>query len=278
MRRLAVSASVIAIALLLGSPARSAPVTFDLTGVVGWWVRSTDPNAAIPGPPTNGGVCTPGMATGAGNDCFRYAFGVGSSVSIDITGSAVTMLGGTLIVDAVTPLALNTIVLTMHHETTIAGGATGTLAGDSILWSSQAYINTFGSISCTGSNCEAISMPQGAVFAWEPQFSLLTGTTGAPWLWLMQWDLDPSHTSIVASSPALSRRSNITELGNRNSAMFTFGPRGLGLPVCDGELPGVCEAFEPPPWPDEAPEPAPAALVLLGIAALVLRVRSASSR
>ena len=59
---------------------------------------------------------------GAGNDCFRYAFAPGSSVSIDITGSAVTMLGGSLIVDAVTPLVFNTIVLTQHYETTIARG------------------------------------------------------------------------------------------------------------------------------------------------------------
>jgi MYXO-CTERM domain-containing protein len=261
VRRLAFTAVLVAIALILAAPARSAPVTFDLSGVVGSWSRSTDDNAAIPGPPTNGGTCAPGMASppapsGAGNDCFRYPFAEGSSVTIDITGDAVSLLSGSLIVDAVSSLVFNTIVITQHFETTLAGGATGTLVGNTILWSTPANMSTVGTINCTGVNCGLISMSEGAEYSLEPTFSSITNTITGPWLHLDSWLLDPSHTTIVASTIAVNRMSQVLELGNRRSGAFTFGP---------GQLAAYAGCY---PTQPACPEPALAALALLGFGAV----------
>ena len=249
-RTLGVVVAIVGV-LAFGSAATAAPVTFDLSGVVGWWARSGDNNAAIPGAPMNGGVCTPGMysppaPTGAGNDCFRYAFSAGSSVSIDITGSAVTMLGGTLIVDAVTPLVFNTIVLTMHHESSIEPGLIGTLTGDYIdwvstenAWGSFAPMTTTGTISCSGVNCDLISMPEGTPFPFLSTYSVLSNTFSVQAIVLGQWLLDPQHDSILGSSLAVSAWSNVEYLGNRRQAAFTFGPTGLGIPAPEPVLPAV---------------------------------------
>jgi hypothetical protein len=270
MRRAAFSLVVVAIALALAPPARSAPITFDLTGVVGAWSRSTDGNASNPA--LNGGPCTPGMNDppapwGAGNDCFRYPYSAGSSITIDITGNAVTMLGGSLIVDSVTPLVFDTIVLTQHYQTTIASGATGTIDGNYILWSTPSNVSTVGTIVCNGGNCGLLSMPEGQVFPLEPIFTTITNTLAAPRLHFGEWVLDGAHTTILASSIAISRWSGYEELLNRFSSTFTFGPTGLGVPYCESDA-SRCEAwYDPPPW--DTPEPALSALVILSATLLV---------
>ncbi len=262
MKRILGMVVAVAAVLAYSSAATAATFVYDLSGVTGSWSRSTDANAAVPGPPNNGGPCAPGLAsaTGVGSpNCFRYAFQPGSSVSIDITGSAVTMLGGTLNINAVTPIVFGTIVLTTIGTTTIYGAtlttpaAVGTLSGDNILWSTQADYRTVGTINCAGPNCALISHP-GFAIPIQPYLSAVTNSTPTTALNLGTWALDATHTALLGSSNAITAWSNVSEDGNRRVGAFTFGATQLGNPV---------------------PEPASVALVLLGLGALALRSRKA---
>jgi hypothetical protein len=264
MKRILGMVVAIAGVLAYSSAATAAIVVIDLTASGTTWSRSTDGNAAIPGPPTNGGPCTPGLQSppapgGAGNDCFRYGFAPGSSVTLDITGSAVTLISGVVNINTSatpTPLVFGTINLSVNVSTTMSA-ATGTLVGDSILWATPATISAVGpddQLRCDGPNCGLISLPDGVWIPFEPAFSAISNTTGVTGYNLGQWNLNGTHDAITGSTITVTRWSNVAELGNRRAAALTFGPEGLGQPV---------------------PEPGVAALILLGIGALAVRSRKA---
>ncbi len=253
MKRILGTVVALGAVLAFSSAAMAATVVFDVSGVTGYWSRSTDANAAIPGPPTNGGACAAGMT----GDCFRYAFAAGSSMTVDITGSAVTLIGGTLVMNTLTPLVFGTIELSSHSVTNFAGGATGTLVGDDILWSGTtaiaqtAYPDSW--LTCTGSNCGAIAFPApvGTPIPIQPYLSAITNTTPVQAVVLGTWGLNGAHDTIASSDVIVSAWSNVVEDPNRRQAGWTLGSTVT------------------------VPEPGSAALVLLGLGALALRSRKA---
>ena len=234
--------------------AGAAIINFDVTGTGSVnTVSSFAPGLPNPTPPGT---------TDFGN-YFRAGFSAGSTVQIntdtngDLTEGDVSITGGTLFVNTVTPIgALGTIVTAV---TVGVSGGVGTLSGDQILWDMSGNGGTtysaVGTFHCTGAGlCGILGLPEGFDLP-IAQLGLITGTVPVSPTLLGIWQLDPTHSSILGSTR------NTIQLGGATpppgpglpAQWYLFGPNDMG----------------------HLPEPGAFALVLLGVGGLVLRSRKA---
>jgi len=240
---------VVATATLLAfsSLATAALVHIDTSGAGTSNSRSGD--AATTGP------CPLGMS----NQCFIYPFATGSSVDLDITGSAVTLISAATHIVAFAPLVFGTINLSTDSVGTITG-ATGTLVGNDIVWTTAAASTVVGTLICNGPNCGLLSMTEAFVYPIQ-LLNVLANSTSVNPIVLGTWSLNAAHTAIVASSVAIGAISNapqsIPPADDLRGQGTVWGATSLGNPAPYALL----------------PEPASATLVLLGLGALALRKR-----
>ena len=250
MKRILGLAAALAV-LSYSTLASAALVTYNISGVS--TVNSVSSFASDPTLP-------------AGSTGFDPVFGpffighssAGSSITLDITGTNVSLVSGTLqFTSLFTPIgALGSIETT---TTATASGGVGTLSGDQILWdmSGAPGTGTFWSVTgtwtCHGAGlCGIIGIPDGTTLP----ISTLQGVTGtvsvAPTL-LGIWQLNAAHDTILGST-----RNTIQNGGPTVTAplapgvpaqWYLFGSQDLG----------------------HLPEPGAFALVLLGIGGLALR-------
>ena len=246
------------------SLAGAANITFDESGKA--TVNSVSSFASDPSLPPG----TTGLDPVFG-PFFIGVAGVGSSMSIntDTNGDGiegdVSLTGGTLKFDLTTPIgALGSIET---HSVATATGGVGTLSGDSILWDMSGapgtgtFWNVTGTWTCHGAGlCGLIGIPDGSTFPLVgPPLPLnaVTGTVGVAPTLMGIWNLDPTHTSITASTW------NTIQVGGPT----VTSPLMVGLPAQWYSYGGTDLGH--------LPEPGAFALVLLGIGGLALRSRKA---
>jgi hypothetical protein len=257
-------------ALGYSSLAGAAVLTFDVSA--GGTVNSvssfaSDPNLVASG---DAGVSEFGPY-------FIGHFSPGSSLTINTDANGNGILGeanDVAFVSGVVNLDLNTPIGalgTLETHTVANGiGGVGTLSGDQILWnmSGAPGTGTFwiptptSTWTCHGAGlCGLIGIPDGSTFPLVgPPLPLtaVTGTFGVAPTLMGIWTLDPTHTSIIASTR------NTIQTGGASP------PPGPGLPAQ-----WYLWASGPGSDLGHLPEPGAFALVLLGISGLALRSRKA---
>src|SRR5215475_8935184 len=199
MKRILGTVVALAAVLAFGTTARAAIVVFNVstTGAV----YSVSSFGTVP--------------CGA-NNCFVNPFAAGSSVSLDITGGAVSLTGGTLnvigtnLLGAVGSIDVNT-------STTLTGG-TGALSGTNILWSSGTTTATTGTFTLHGAICGIVGAPCDVPLP-IANLAAITGTTPVSPVILFTWSLNATLDSILGSTPA------VISLGGASP------PPGQGLPA-----------------------------------------------
>jgi hypothetical protein len=193
-----------------------------------------------------------GDHTCGANPCYVNPFAPGSSVSVDITGGAVSLLSGTLNVVGTNSLAaLGSIDVNTSSSLT---GGTGVLSGTSILWFTPTSVATSGSFTLHGAICGIVGAPCDTPLPIAALASI-TMTVAVNPVSLGVWDLNSTLDAILGSNQA------VISTGGPNP------PPGPGLPA-QWYLFGSNDK-------GSVPEPGALVLVALGLGALSLRSRQA---
>ena len=230
--RLAMIALVSAAAL----DASAADVTIDLSGVVGNWIGGgsttyLEPEVLVPCPP---GITSPTLT------CSSSPYSPGSELVLEVNGSDVTLVSGTLEVDYVTAIMFGFVTLTADVTITLEGGATGTLTGDNLQWNAPVPYSTTGTLTCASEGfCGLVGMDPDVPYPIEI-LQYMANATPTTELGFGLWRLNPTREAILATSNLMpSLLSNNTFPPTEPEMAFAFGPV-----LTDADLDGVPDATD----------------------------------
>jgi hypothetical protein len=246
MKRIMTTAIALAAGLGISTAAHAVPYTYDVSGANGSVVTlssfATDPCTNFPGPASL---------------CFTNPLSAGSSLDVDITGGVATLTGGTININTNTVL-FGLVTITTDVDATISG-ATGTVTGSDILWTTNADYTVAPTSTLTCSDlgagmpvtCGTLGLTAGTVYPISI-LNVLGNTSGVTSVVLGEWNLSGDLNTIVSSDRVVTTISNVAP--NYPAGWLYFGADNGVFPV---------------------PEPGSLALVLLGIGGLALRARKA---
>lgn len=222
MKRIIGTVVALAAVLAFGTAANAAII--NLTGPT--WFGTASSLAPIP----------PGY--------FQTFVGPNSYAVVDITGSSVELAGGTLRTTGSTDLgAYGTFI---SDVTTRFWGATGTLTGEDITWTTGATFHTdpLSTFGCTGAICSLLGIDEGTTYpiAVYQAFTAALGVVAVPSVQLGVWDF--TGPNFLSPNLAVTATS-----AGQTASWYVFG--------------------------GTVPEPGAFVLIALGLGALSLRGRKA---
>jgi len=236
MKRILGMVSALTAVLAFGSVSHAGLVTLDFSPSGGGGSVNSE-SSFCPGSPG----C---VSTGA--TFYVTPFDVGSNAVVDIEGSSVSLVSGTLNINATTITGgIGGIITNVVVQ---LGPTTGTLSGQTILWSAPSTLTTTGTWQCLAGICTLTGLTAGVNYP-IASLSAVTGTVAVNPVDLGKWYLNAGLNQVLTSTRAIDATGGPSP------------PPGPGLPAQWYTF-GV-------------PEPSTIALVLLGLGGLALRSRKA---